>query len=333
MKSLYHYILLGMLLFLASCEQILLPDDPKTDPQSIFEECWIFADQEYSFFELKQVDWDQVKSDYELKIQPNMTERALFDTLAQMLFLLRDGHVNLFSDFDISRNWQWNLDFPTNFDLNLLERTYWQDQQRLASPFITFDFGEVGYIRYSSFSESISDGVMSLVLEDFKDHKGLIIDVRDNGGGSISNINRFVKRFISEEFVYGQERHKNGPGRNDFTAWKDLTISPDEELSTYGGPIIVLTNRSCYSACNDFVAALSALPQVTIVGDQTGGGGGLPAQTQLANGWSLRVSSSQTLDHQGLSIEEGIAPDVKIDLIDGTGRDEILDKALEILGN
>jgi C-terminal processing protease CtpA/Prc len=69
------------------------------------------------------------------------------------------------------------------------------------------------------------------------------------------------------------------------------------------------------------------------VGDQTGGGGGLPAQTQLANGWSLRVSSSQTLDHQGLSIEEGIAPDVKIDLIDGTGRDEILDKALEILGN
>jgi C-terminal processing protease CtpA/Prc len=79
-------------------------------------------------------------------------------------------------------------------------------------------------------------------------------------------------------------------------------------------PVVVLTNRRSYSATNDFVNRMHCLPQVTLMGDRTGGGSGLPFTSELPNGWSVRFSASPIYNAQMEHIEFGIDPDVKVDI-------------------
>src|SRR6056297_1466167 len=99
---------LAVLLF-SSCEEFFFKPVPGTTPTEIFEQVWAFADAEYSFFDYKNLDWGVKKTEYGALIQDDMSEEALFSVLADMLYELKDGHVNLTSPFDRSRNWTWFL--------------------------------------------------------------------------------------------------------------------------------------------------------------------------------------------------------------------------------
>lgn len=76
---------------------------------------------------------------------------------------------------------------------------------------------------------------------------------------------------------------------------------------------------------------MKGLAKVTVIGGQTGGGGGLPTATEISNGWVLRVSGSQFFDRNKLNIENGILPDIKVDILATdlvNGKDSILERAL-----
>lgn len=322
------------LLTLMSCELLWVKPNQNPSPSEVFEEAWAFANEEYSFFDFKGIDWDEVYNRYQPLVHDSMSEVELFDVLADMLFELRDGHVNLVANFDVSRNWNWYLGSPPNFNYDVLERFYFNGNERFASGFTVMDFGDVGYVRYSSFSTGVNGEVFDKILTDFQEYKGLIIDVRDNGGGSTANADQLVAHIIGESQQFGFIQFKNGPGSNDFTAPEPLSISPQGDTSYTARPIMLLTNRSSYSATNYFTLMMSQIPNVTIVGDTTGGGGGYPANTELANGWNLRVSSSISTTPDGFNVEDGIPPDIQVDM-DSTllsnGVDAILERAFEEL--
>ena len=94
----------------------------------------------------------------------------------------------------------------------------------------------------------------------------------------------------------------------------------------------MLANRGSFSATNNFVSIMKSLGNVTIVGDTTGGGCGLPFTSELPNGWRVRFSSCPIMDTRGQLTEFGVAPDVRIDM-DKTDltHDAILDTAIVIL--
>lgn len=308
------WFLLSLLLCctLAGCEALFIPPDSGSDPVSIFNEAWTFADEEYSFFAYKNIDWDEVRSRYEPQVRPGMSQEALFKVLADMFFELRDGHVNLRASFDLSRNWQWYLESPPNYDFNLLERSYFQSEEQYFGPFIVYDFGDVGYVSYRSFGTNVSATSMTRLIEKFGGHRGLIFDVRDNGGGSRSNAYRMARFFTEQTVTFGRSRSRNGPAHEDFTDWQDEQIEPQADDTTFLKPVILLTNRSSYSATNTFTAMMQALPNVTVLGDTTGGGGGAPADTDLANGWIVRVSGTQLEAPAGFNVENGIPPDTLV---------------------
>jgi C-terminal processing protease CtpA/Prc len=81
----------------------------------------------------------------------------------------------------------------------------------------------------------------------------------------------------------------------------------------YAGPVVVLTNRAVYSAAEEFVLAMSALPQVTTMGDVTGGASAAPAVRELPNGWTYQMSTwiEYTLDRRPFE-GEGLEPDVVV---------------------
>jgi C-terminal processing protease CtpA/Prc len=123
---------------------------------------------------------------------------------------------------------------------------------------------------------------------------------------------------------------KKGPGHEDFTDPQPYYLSPAGQH--YNGPVVILTNRSCFSSCNDFILYMSILPNVKLMGDQTGGGGGLPRDYILSNGWKLQYTSTVTLSPAKEIVENGIQPDVNITItpIDETnGKDPILENAFQ----
>ena len=99
-------------------------------------------------------------------------------------------------------------------------------------------------------------------------------------------------------------------------------------------PVVVLTNRSVFSAANEFVKYMRCCPHVTVVGDHTGGGAGMPFSSELPCGWSVRFSACPTFDIDHQSTEDGIAPDHQVSITDADmarGLDTIIENARQLL--
>lgn len=311
------------------------PDYPD-DPQGNFDALWQAVDEHYCFFDEKNIDWDDVGRIYRSRLSADMSRIELFDLCAQMLDTLRDGHVNLSSRFNTSYYRRWWTDYPQDFNLRTLQQYYldfdWNSVSGITYKQLT---DEVGYIYYPSFSAGISESSLDYVLAALHESKCIILDIRDNGGGLLSNIDVLVGRFISREITGGYMQHKTGPGHNDFSKPFEIRYKPAEGRVKWLGPLIVLTNRSCFSSANDFVAAVKGLDGVKIVGARTGGGGGLPFSSELPCGWSVRFSACPITDRQGRSTEAGIDPDEGCEMHApaeelAAGRDAILELALQM---
>ena len=73
------------------------------------------------------------------------------------------------------------------------------------------------------------------------------------------------------------------------------------------------------------------IDRVVILGDRTGGGGGMPFSSELPNGWQVRFSASPLLDADKRSIESGINPDIRVDMTKADmdrGKDTIIEAAI-----
>ena len=310
------------------------------DPRGNFEALWSILDEHYCFFDSKNVDWDKVRDTYSRRISDRMTREELFIVCADMLAELRDGHVNLSAPFNTSYYRAWWSDYPQNFNKRLIEECYFNFNYRQSSGMMYgFLENNIGYIYYESFSSPVGEGNLDYALNFLSTANGLIIDVRDNGGGSLTNVETFVARFIDRPTLVGYISHKTGPGHNDFSEPYAITYLPAEEgRIRWAKPIVVLTNRSTFSAANNFASVMKNLPGVTIVGSVTGGGSGVPFSSELPCGWGIRFSACSMLDALGESTEGGITPSegcaVDLDPLDAlSGRDTILEKAIEILNN
>ena len=193
----------------------------------------------------------------------------------------------------------------------------------------------IGYIYYGSFSSGVGEANLDQILSRMAICNGIIIDIRDNGGGLISNAEKIASRFFEQKTQVGYIMYKTGKGHNSFSNPYPRYISPSSRVR-YQKKVVVVTNRSCYSAANDFVNAMTYAPNVTIIGDKTGGGSGLPFSSELVNGWSVRFSSSPMLNAAKEHIEFGIDPDIKVDMTNddmSRGLDTILETARTFLNN
>ncbi|MBR5086808.1 MAG: S41 family peptidase [Muribaculaceae bacterium] len=332
MKRLFYTLIAILVLIpLNSCHDQVEWDN---DPYGNFDALWSILDEHYCFFAYKDVDWQAVKAKYRCQIHDDITNRELFDLCSDMLKELQDGHTNLISTFDVSRYWIWEQ-YPINYDERLIDEYYLNFNYRRASGIKYQILGNnFAYMYYGDFASGIGDGNLDIILNNLAASDGLIIDVRNNGGGYLTNVETFVGRFIDERIYAGSIQHKTGTGHNDFSEPYDYYFEPAHGRVHYNKPIVVLANRGSFSATNNFVSIMKSLPNVTIVGDVTGGGCGLPFTSELPNGWSIRFSAAPITGPDGKLTEFGVEPDVKVDMTQediASGKDTILETAFEIL--
>jgi Peptidase family S41/Tricorn protease C1 domain len=328
------YIVLAIVFFfvLSGCQKLLVEPTQESTPTAIFEQTWTAIDQKYAFLDFKKINWDSIGNVYRKQVSNSISDDSLFNVLDRMLYTLKDGHVNLKSPFNRSRNWQWYLDYPQNYDKGLLERNYLGNWKTTGS-FVHQRIKNVAYVQYASFSSSISENQMDYIIDTYKDAKGLIFDIRNNGGGEADNVFLLLKRFTDKQILVGKTYEKNGANHSDFSAATEIWVNPKADAKKFADKkIIILTNRSCYSAASYFSALAKALPNVVIMGDVTGGGGGLPTSIQLSNGWILRYSSTFATDAKDYNFENGVLPTIKVEMNEAEidkGKDSILERALQ----
>lgn len=342
-KSLFlmsrYFCLLLSVFILLGCGKLDTPKNYKTTPLENFDALWNIMNERYCFFDLKFKDkdgWKNVYDKYRSQLKDEMTEDELFSVLNAMVGELRDGHVNISTYFDYGRNWEWKDIYPetgrerekVNSNTNVLSSYLGKDYRIAGSiSYQTIVYNNhkqdsIGYMRVSSFSSSLNNSNVDGALIRLKDCRGLIVDIRNNGGGSLSYSDILASHFFNSKHyddsdkgrLTGYIKHKKGKAHDDFSSPKPVYLKSVEKGVVWLRPVVVITNGGVYSAANDFVMKMKGLKHVIILGDDTGGGSGMPMSSELPNGWGVRYSSCRMTDRDNRDVEFGIEPDVKLDM-------------------
>lgn len=334
MKHLYLIIL--SVFFLSSC---INEEQFDNTQEGNMEALWKMIDEHYCFLDYKAeaigLDWNEVHGRYRQMLDKDMTSPQLQEVLCNMLSELRDGHVNLYTAANVGRYWAWKEDYPSNLDVEL--RASYLGKDYLIASGLSYRIldDNVGYILYSSFSSGIGEGNIAEVLHHLRLCSGLIIDVRGNGGGQLDYEQRLVSHFTNERILVGYRSYKTGTGHSDFSELYPEYIEPSKTVR-WQKPVIVLTNRGCYSATNTFVRDMLCCPNVQTLGDRTGGGSGMPFTSELPNGWLVRFSACPQYDRNKQHIEFGIEPTIQCSLSMedvAKGEDTLIETARALLRN
>jgi C-terminal processing protease CtpA/Prc len=147
----------------------------------------------------------------------------------------------------------------------------------LAAQKENFGFGKserlannVAYVRIDAFYEpATASATVAAEMSQVADASALIIDLRDNGGGS-GDTGALVSAYLFDDVpVHLTDRYTRGARRTE-----PIWTSPVASDLRFGAakPVYVLVDKATFSAAEDFVYALQALKRVTVIGEPTKGG-------------------------------------------------------------
>lgn len=187
----------------------------------------------------------------------------------------------------------------------------------------------IGYIVIDSFSATTSEQFSKKLkgLED-AEIKSLIIDVRDNPGGKLGQVNKILSKFFDKKTVLYQ------------IVTKDKTTKvTDDSSENRDYPIVILVNHGSASAAEILAASFQDnYKNVNIVGTVTYGKGTIQKAVELSSGSSIKYTTQKWLTPKGKWInEKGIIPDEVIEQGENYGanpsyaNDVQLQKAVELL--
>ncbi len=186
--------------------------------------------------------------------------------------------------------------------------------------------GSVAYIALNQFGDNSIDE-LRVALQGFMEQspKGLIVDVRFNGGGYLESAVELTSLFLRQGMIVSVERREGEPEPH-YAYGRPL--APDL-------PLVVLINQGSASASEIVAGALKDHKRATIIGMKSFGKGTVQEVIDLPGGSSLRVTTAHWLTPGGKNLgKEGVHPDIVVDRTAEdlqAERDPQLDAALEWL--
>jgi len=121
---------------------------------------------------------------------------------------------------------------------------------------------------------------------------GIVIDVRENGGGEITDLNYLLGSMIGTPLTFGYTRGKSNIGRLDYTPWAPAILTPQVGSFPVSLPIVVLADHLSVSMAELTTLAIKALPTGKFIGTTTWGANGPLAPSVYYNAGQFTVGAS-----------------------------------------
>ncbi|MGH1346177.1 MAG: S41 family peptidase [Nannocystales bacterium] len=317
-----------------------------TDPVTNFEALWRLFAENYAYFEVRGVDWDQMHLAHVSQVDADTSGEALFGVFQEMLSPLSDGHVWVydgeamgFLSGSFGAMWErWAAQYDGEPVTNPIDprRDFIVDMQHLVLEDVlggegssglhgTLHWGwlndEVAYldVHEMAFSDGAEltipqmqdevDTTMALVMEDLGGAEAFVIDARFNQGGRDTMGFAIAGWFTDEEVIVARKRAVDQGG---WTEDQDVFVAPRTD-APFLGPIRLLTSGNTVSAAETFTMAMSALPNTVRVGTATYGAFSDVLVRQLPNGWLVGLSNEVYEAPDGSVYEAiGFPPDLEV---------------------
>ena len=300
-----------------ACESLIIKPSDTNLHMEDFEAAWSRINEVYPFLEFKGLDWDSVYQVYRPRFETAAGDE-FYHVFHDFLAELKDGHLWYTTDgggkiypFYPQRHFRDRHGYNP-----FVVRSYFESALIVSESKVT-EYGilpgNIGYLFISGFHGNYLIEEFPGILDFLKDTKGLIMDIRQKRGGSYQNVEAVVTRFMSDS----RER----PPLYLLGEFMDIPAFEPAGPFTYTNPVVVLVNGSTFSAGELTTEIMKQLPQVTVIGDTTGGGGvvssgGRPEHVGefiLPSGKQIYIGTGYFERYDGKMFEwNGVAPDLLI---------------------
>lgn len=190
---------------------------------------------------------------------------------------------------------------------------------------------KIGYVSVSQFIDNTDEQFIDALNDlEAQGMKGLIIDLRDNGGGLLDSCVNMVSRIIPEGDLIVYTQYKDGDRQN-YNSNSGAVVEV---------PMVILTNKNTASASEIMTGCLKDYGLATVLGDTTFGKGIVQSIIPLGDGSAVKLTVSSYYTPKGNNIhKKGIEPDVKMEMTDeewkkaleDPSQDEQIKRACQIL--
>lgn len=215
-------------------------------------------------------------------------------------------------------------------------------QKRMAQGFVCRELeDQIVYVNLPGFESDQVVRDFEAIFPQVRKAKGLILDVRHNGGGSTDNGSAIISKLTKETIEGSRWRTRQylpafrAWGKNEgwYEGQHDLILPSKKD--PYLGPIVVLTGPNTVSAAEDFVVVLHASKRATIVGERTAGTTGQPLYIDLPEGGGARICTKRDTYPDGREfVGVGVIPDVEVHPTQeslASDEDVVLQEGIEVL--
>lgn len=164
----------------------------------------------------------------------------------------------------------------------------------------------IAHVRIAAFSQNVTKDLQAALQQIDQQHAtGLILDLRNNGGGLLDESIGVASQFLSSGNVL---ETKNAAGKITFTPVRPGGLATQI-------PMVVLTNQGTASASEIVTGALQDAKRATIIGEKTFGTGTVLNSFPLADGSALLLATEEWLTPKGRVIwHNGLTPDITVSL-------------------
>jgi retinol-binding protein 3 len=168
--------------------------------------------------------------------------------------------------------------------------------------------GNIGYVKFNGFVgfEKEARPTITGAFRFVANTKALIIDLRDNGGGSVEMVAQV------ESYFFPTKTHMNDVINRDKSKWELWTNPAEADSVLLQMPVYILTARRTFSGAEDFSYGMQSIHRAVIVGDTTGGGAHPTGPVPVTLGfvaavpWARSMSPYTHTDWEGT----GVIPDI-----------------------
>jgi len=317
-------------LIVAGCSEMVVGPSGSSRNVDDFESIGQIIRSRYPFLQFKHINWDSLIAVYRPRAEQAQGDE-IYTVLHDLLAELKDGHIELRTEGGFpTLTYEWpRLQGGKAYNPLIVRKYFDRELRVVGSGNMEYEIlpDNIGYIYLASFHDGNWVYDLDGILASLSNTKGLIFDVRNNGGGNADIANVITSRFSSAPITYYVYLPDGTP------RWTE-TIIPAGQYP-YHKPVVVLINGASFSCAELLPELMKQIPQVTTIGDTTGGGGGSNDVFNLPSNKRIRMPTSYLRRFNGEMIEwNGIPPDIRIPQTEADlnqGRDKQLERAIGLL--